>query len=143
MMKTTMILILLGGVAFAADAPSTAPATSQPSTQNSQRAAGRNPQAKATQAKVQIAMMETALKMFEVDCGRFPTQQEGLASLVTAPAGLRNWHGPYLRQFPVDPWEHPFVFQIPGPHNFDSFDLYSRGPDGVDGSADDICNWAK
>jgi general secretion pathway protein G len=104
---------------------------------------GRGKQAKITAAKTDISMLSTALSMFEVDNGRFPTSAEGLEALRTAPGGLTNWHGPYTeRPIPNDPWGNPYVYACPGTHNTDGYDLHSFGPNGTDGDAENIDNWS-
>jgi len=103
---------------------------------------GRSEQARVTAARTDIANLETALDAFEVDCGRFPTSEEGLRVLLEPPAGVQNWRGPYIkRQMPTDPWGNPYVYRYPGAHNQGSYDLSSAGPDGREGGDNDISNW--
>lgn len=85
--------------------------------------------AKIDSARVEIQSLETALDLFRLDTGRYPTEQEGLASLVEKPANLPVWNGPYVKKkaAPVDPWGQPYVYRFPGKQG--SYDLYSRGPD--------------
>ena len=103
---------------------------------------GRGKEAKITAAKTDISNIKTGLKMFEMRCDRFPTTAEGLQALLQAPGNLPAWDGPYLDQttMPVDPWQKEYLYRCPGTHNND-FDLYSCGPDGLDGTEDDITNW--
>jgi general secretion pathway protein G len=101
----------------------------------------RSEQARVTAAKTDISQLETALDAFEVDNGRFPTTDEGLAALLQAPANVNNWRGPYIKRgLPKDPWGNPYVYVYPGTHNPNGYDLYSFGPDGREGN-DDITNW--
>jgi general secretion pathway protein G len=100
----------------------------------------RSEQARTTAAKTQISSLETALTGFEVDCGRFPTSDEGLQALVQQPANVQNWKS-YMKQIPKDPWGNPYVYRAPGTHNPQEFDLFSMGPDGREGN-DDIDNWS-
>ncbi len=94
--------------------------------------------------KADIASISVALETFEVDCGRYPTTEEGLKALVAAPADVNGWHGPYLKHEPhEDPWGMPYVYRCPGLHNTGGFDLYSLGPDMQEGGGDDITNWSK
>ena len=105
------------------------------------RFTNRSRQARETAAKADISSMETALNAFEVDCGRFPTSQEGLAALLQQPNDAADWRGPYLsRGLPKDPWGHEYLYRQPGQRNAEGFDIYSLGPDGREG-ADDIGNW--
>jgi general secretion pathway protein G len=102
----------------------------------------RNAQARNTAAKNGESNISGALNNFEVELGRFPTQTEGLDLLVSNEPAINGWHGPYLDKTAlIDPWEHPYRYKCPGVHNPNGFDVWSAGPDGLDGTADDICNW--
>jgi len=104
----------------------------------------RSEQARVTAALADISAIEVALDAFEVDTGRYPTTDEGLAALVQAPPLLSSWKGPYLKRskVPVDPWGNPYVYRCPGEHNTESYDLFSCGADGQEGGGDDIDNWS-
>jgi len=95
-------------------------------------------------ARAQIDALDKALEQFRLDVGRLPTTEEGLAALNTAPAGIQNWEGPYLKKaVPPDPWGHPYVYLEPGTHQND-FDLASYGRDGRTGGTGedaDLVNW--
>ena len=92
-------------------------------------------------AKAQIQNLEAALMDFNADMGRFPTTEEGLKALVQNP-GSDMWSGPYLskKKVPKDPWGRDYVYVCPGTHGT-PYDLYSKGPDGQEGTDEDICNW--
>jgi general secretion pathway protein G len=95
-------------------------------------------------AKIQIKEIEGALQLFSFDVGRFPTSGEGLEALVRNPGNLEAWKGPYLSksEVPLDPWSKPYVYRCPGQH--DEFDLFSFGPDGIEGGEGenaDIVSW--
>jgi general secretion pathway protein G len=96
-----------------------------------------------TVAKEQIAEFESALDLYRLDVGRYPSTDEGLQALHVKPAAVENWDGPYLKKdVPADPWSHPYVYRFPGQHG--DFDLFSYGADGQeggDGDAADIKNW--
>ena len=103
--------------------------------------AGRSEEARKTAARTDISMLEGQIDIFEQDCGRFPSNDEGLAALVTAPPNAPKWKGPYIKRgVPKDPWGNEYVYRYPGTHNVNSYDLYSLGPDGREGG-DDIDNW--
>ena len=105
------------------------------------RLVGRSEEAKASAAKADInSTISLALDLFEMDCGRYPTAEEGLAALRTNPGSLQNWKGPYLKKSPKDPWGKPYNYKFPGTHNND-YDLSSSGPNGVEADDDDIVNW--
>jgi len=104
----------------------------------------RSEQAKVTSAAVEISQIEVALDAFEVDCGRYPTTEEGLGALLQQPSNADGWHGEYLKRgIPQDPWGNPYVYRQPGRHNTTGYDLYSFGPDGQEGGGDDIDNWSE
>ncbi|MGA2265359.1 MAG: type II secretion system major pseudopilin GspG [Phycisphaerae bacterium] len=102
----------------------------------------RTEQAKVTAARTDISNMEVALDAFEVDCGRYPTTEEGLGALVEQPANADGWRGPYLKKsVSKDPWGNAYLYRCPGSHNTTGYDLYSFGPDGQEGGDDDVDNW--
>jgi general secretion pathway protein G len=104
---------------------------------------GRSEQAKIAVAEADIEMnIATALKLYQLDHGKFPTTEEGLDILLAAPPAGKSWQGPYLEREPLDPWGHPYQYQSPGAHRSYSYDLSSLGPDGVK-NEDDIVNWEK
>lgn len=103
---------------------------------------GRTEQARITATQSQIATFSTALDSFEIDNGYYPKGKSGLQDLVQQPRDAQNWKGPYLKnEIPMDPWGRPYTYESPGRHNVSSYDLASAGPDGREGSEDDINNW--
>ena len=101
---------------------------------------GRAEQARETAAKSDISTISTQINAFEIDVGRFPTTDEGIAVLLQAKDNPKGANGPYLPSLPKDPWGNPYQYKQPGQHNTTGFDLYSWGPDGREGT-DDIGNW--
>ena len=101
---------------------------------------GKSQQAKITAAKTQINSISMALDNFEVDNSYYPKSGE-LDALVNQPANATNWHGPYMPSIPPDPWGNAYVYDYPGKHNANGYDLMSMGPDGRTGTDDDISNW--
>lgn len=100
--------------------------------------------AKTDTAKIQIQNLGATLDLFRLDVGRYPSQGEGLQSLVDRPAGLDRWKGPYVkkRESLVDPWGRAFLYRVPGQHG--EYDLYTLGADntpGGDGENQDIVSW--
>lgn len=80
-------------------------------------------------AVAQIALLETALKTFKLDVGRYPTTEEGLKALVVRPEGVRFWDGPYLeKDVPNDPWDRPYIHKSPGEKT--EYEITSLGADG-------------
>ncbi len=106
--------------------------------------ANRGEQARQAAAKTQIAAFSTALGTFEVDNGYYPRGKDGLMALIQKPADAPAWHGPYLEEkggIPLDPWQHPYLYECPGKHNASGYDISSAGFDGREGTDDDITNW--
>ncbi len=89
----------------------------------------------------------SALKMYRMHMGRYPGEDDGnLMALVEKPEDeeeAEKWAGPYIEDAEQlkDPWGHEYVYEYPGTYNEDGFDLYSIGPDGSEGTDDDIKNW--
>lgn len=95
-------------------------------------------------AKVQIQSLTTALELYKVDTGRYPTTTEGLKALVEPPPSAASWNGPYLtkKEVPTDPWGRPYAYRAPGQHG--PFDIASLGADnqpGGTGENEDVTNW--
>lgn len=106
--------------------------------------AGRTEQARITAASTQIANFGVVLDSFEVDNGYYPKGKGGLTDLVERPRDAQNWRGPYLKQeIPKDPWGNAYIYECPGKHNDDTYDVMSMGPDLRVGGDDDITNWTQ
>ncbi|MDZ4828804.1 MAG: type II secretion system major pseudopilin GspG [Phycisphaerae bacterium] len=94
----------------------------------------------------QIKGFEGALDMFKADLKRWPSEEEGLAVLWNKDALANDddkakWGGPYMKEpKPKDGWGHPWVFRIPSQTSGLAFDIVSSGPDGLEGTEDDISN---
>ncbi|MCU0793460.1 MAG: type II secretion system major pseudopilin GspG [Opitutaceae bacterium] len=90
--------------------------------------------------------LKTSLVTYRIDMGDYPSTAEGLEALVTAPAGKADrWKRPYVEakggKLPTDPWGEPYGYRYPGTRNKTGYDLFSKGPDKVEGTEDDIGNW--
>jgi general secretion pathway protein G len=94
-------------------------------------------------AKAQIESFGQALDQYRLDVGSYPTTEQGLGALRTAPADLPRWQGPYLkRDIPVDPWGRAYVYAAPGQHgDYDLSSLGSDGQPGGEGEAADVHSW--
>ncbi len=104
---------------------------------------GTGEKAKIKTTIAQIGSFKSALEMFEVDNGKFPPGRNGLQDLITKPRyASSDWHQ-YLDKIPKDPWGNDYIYECPGRHNQNSYDIYSPGPDGQAGNDDDIGNWDK
>lgn len=109
------------------------------------RLINRTKDAEIGATKASITSISLGLKMYELDNGKFPTTEEGLKALVEKPSSTApdKWKGPYLEQELIDAWKHPFQYRCPSQNNHPDFDVWSFGPDGNDGTDDDIVNWKK
>ena len=91
--------------------------------------------------------LKTPLLAYRLQMGDYPSTDEGLQALFTAPANKTDkWRGPYVAEgtkYPLlDPWDQPYQYQYPGVHNKGSYDLWSKGPPGKgDGTDNAIGNW--
>jgi general secretion pathway protein G len=108
------------------------------------RVIGRTEEARAAAAKHDIATIMQSLKLYHLDNGRYPTNEQGLQALVTrpqSPPAPPNWK-PYLDKVPKDPWGNPYQYLNPGVHG--EVDVFSLGADGQPGGtgADlDVGSW--
>lgn len=101
---------------------------------------------KVKTARIQIQGFSSALDLFYLDTGRYPSTAEGLNALVQRTAGAGTWNGPYLKggTLPLDPWGKAYIYRAPGEHG--PYDIVSRGSDGQEGgtgTAADITSWAR
>lgn len=107
------------------------------------RLAGRSEQAKGAIAKVDVqSNISSALKLYELDNGTYPSTSQSLEALLKKPSTSpvpRNWNGPYLEKEPTDPWGRKYQYQYPGTHG-KSYDLFSYGPKEKDEKGR-ITNW--
>jgi general secretion pathway protein G len=94
-------------------------------------------------AKLQIETFGSALDLFYLDAGRYPTSSEGLDALVQRPTSVQTWNGPYIKgsKLPLDPWSNPYQYRSPAeraPYEIVSFG--SDGREGGTGTAADVSN---
>jgi len=101
-------------------------------------------ESKSKTAMLQIEELSSALDVYRLEVGRYPSSDEGLTALVENPGGVDQWNGPYLRKSTIrkDPWGNEYSYVAPGEHG--DFDLYSLGADNSDGGEGenrDILGW--
>ena len=96
-------------------------------------------------ARTQIKVFDGPLEMYRLQVGDFPSTSQGLEALRTAPSDLANpedWAGPYLKSaVPQDPWKRDYQYEYPGKYDPTVPDIWSLGPDGADGTEDDVVSW--
>src|ERR1700719_2171040 len=102
-------------------------------------------ESKVKTAKIQIESLESALDLYFLDTGRYPTSSEGLNALVQRPGSNVVWNGPYVKGnvVPSDPWGTPYIYRSPGQHG--AYDIISYGADkqeGGTGAEADITSWS-
>ncbi len=106
--------------------------------------------ANVTAARSQVEILALALDAYRIDTGSYPTTEQGLSALRVRPISgdaPQQWGGPYLRKrVPLDPWHRPYVYESPGSHNPEAYDLYTLGRDGAvggEGEDADITSWGE
>lgn len=99
---------------------------------------GRSDEAKAKIAQGDLASLDTALKLYRLDKGAYPTGEQGLEVLLASPGTGRE---PYLDKPALDPWRRKYQYRFPGTHRPGGYDLFSGGADGKEGTEDDVKNW--
>jgi general secretion pathway protein G len=102
-------------------------------------------ESKVKTARIQIQSFASALDLYYLDTGRYPSSAEGLTALVQPSGGASAWNGPYLKggNVPLDPWGKPYVYRSPGEHGvYDVVSLGSDGQEGGSGTAGDITSWS-
>ncbi len=107
---------------------------------------GRTTQAREVKAREDVMALDSAVEMYNLDNGLYPSQSQGLEALVkepNTPPQPRHWKsGGYIKVLPLDPWGRPYRYTIPGTHG--SFDIYTYGAAGTPkGQGEDatIGNW--
>jgi general secretion pathway protein G len=94
-------------------------------------------------AKAQVTLLEHAIENYKFEVKQFPGSLEDLMEKPTDEKLAKNWSGPYLQANKelVDPWDNPYKYDAKGKKNQNAYDVWSTGPDGQDGTEDDIGNW--
>lgn len=103
--------------------------------------------AKKVKAQTEIENAALALTTYYLDCGSYPTEQQGLDALTTKPTSTpipTDWAGPYLtKKISTDPWGRDYIYRVPG-EDGQPFGLLSYGADGLEGGEgedQDIYSW--
>ena len=94
---------------------------------------GKDDQARVARVKSDLRSISAAVDMFKLEQYRYPSQDEGLTALVEKPDNAKNWPaGGYLRTVPVDPWDNPYIYIVPG-YSGRPYEILSLGADGQEG----------
>ncbi len=101
-------------------------------------------ESKSKTAMLQVEELSSALDIYRLEVGSYPSNDQGLMALVEDPGSVDQWNGPYLRKKTIrnDPWGNDYHYNYPGDHG--DFDLYSLGADNTDGGEGedrDILGW--
>lgn len=105
--------------------------------------------AKEDLASVDMGSIKNAIRLFNLDFGRNPSDEEGLEVLwnkekLSPDADAAKWRKYLESELPKDKWGKPFGYRQKSEHGDETtYDLWSNGPDGEEGTADDIVNWKK
>lgn len=104
---------------------------------------GNQEEAQRKKAAVDIQQLESAMEMYKLRNNSFPTTEQGLEALVSAPTIEpipRNYPDEgFIKRLPADPWGNPYQLLSPG--EMGTFDIFTNGPDQEPGTEDDIGNW--
>jgi len=100
--------------------------------------------AKTGTARTQLSNIQSAIELYYLDIGSYPTSEVGLSALIKSPAEIPKWSGPYIKKKKAltDPWGRIYQYRLPG--KYGDFDLFSHGRDGKIGGSgedEDITSW--
>jgi general secretion pathway protein G len=94
-------------------------------------------------AKAQIQLFENAIEMFHFATKQYPASLDELVKPPSDATRAKRWTGPYLKENKglIDPWDNEYKYDAKGKKNANGYDIWSLGPDGQNGTEDDIGNW--
>lgn len=96
--------------------------------------------AKLSQVEADFKSFQSALSMYKLNAGTFPTSQQGLKALVDKPSGTpvpRRWVQ-VMSKVPLDPWGSDYKYRFPGKKRANDYEIISNGPDGLENTGDDL-----
>lgn len=96
--------------------------------------------AKLRQVESDFKSFQSALAMYKLNAGSYPTTQQGLKALVEKPSSTpvpRRWVQ-VMSKIPTDPWDSAYIYKFPGKKRANEFEMVSKGPDGMENTADDL-----
>ena len=107
---------------------------------------GNVDKARVEKARTDISVLEQSLERYRLEMLTYPSIEQGLEALVSAPDGLRQPERypveGFIKRLPLDPWGNPYQYVFPGENG--TLDLYSYGADGQPGGEGfeaDVGNW--
>jgi general secretion pathway protein G len=92
-------------------------------------------------AKSQIGLVKSSIEMYRLHTNKYPTKLEELWQAPGDSSLADKWAGPYLEKLKEDPWQNEYQYTAEGKKNSGKYDFWSMGPDGKNGTEDDIGNW--
>ncbi|MEM9353466.1 MAG: type II secretion system major pseudopilin GspG [Planctomycetota bacterium] len=93
-------------------------------------------------ARAQVGLVRSAIDRYRLDMNKYPSQLQDLWEEPSDKAQAELWlSGPYIDKMKPDPWGNEYQYAAEGKKNADKYDFWSNGPDGKDGTEDDIGNW--
>jgi general secretion pathway protein G len=96
--------------------------------------------AKLKQVESDFKSLQSALAMYKLNAGGYPTSQQGLKALVDKPSSTpvpRRWVQ-VMSKIPLDPWDSPYIYKFPGKKRANEYEITSKGPDGMENTGDDL-----
>ena len=106
---------------------------------------GATDKARSVKISADIRLIEQAIESYRNTTGRYPDQTQGIDAVRASPPGSRTEDSQQglltIRRIENDPWGNPYEYVIPAQRSGWEFDVFSSGPDGEPGNADDIGNW--
>ncbi len=104
------------------------------------RIVGRTGQSKQAAAINDLSTLAGLLEQFRIDCGRYPSTEEGLTVLLDQPADVDNWQGPYMQKqsIPLDPWKNEYYYEIVDTEQYVLMSFGADGQEGGEGENEDL-----
>jgi len=96
--------------------------------------------AKLRQVEADFKSFESSMAMYKLNAGSFPTTQQGLKALQDKPTSTpvpRRWVQ-VMSKIPADPWGADYGYRFPGKKRANDFEMFSKGPDGLENTPDDL-----
>jgi general secretion pathway protein G len=104
---------------------------------------GIGERAKLNAAQTQVGLFKSAIDNYQMTVSQLPTTLDDLVTRPGDAKASKRWAGPYIEvnKELIDPWDNPYQYTAKGTKNQGGFDVWSLGPDGQNGTDDDIGNW--